>query len=228
MRVSDVMTRRVILVTPKTTIVDAIRLMLKNHISGLPVIDHKSKLVGMVTEGDFLRRAEIGTERKRSAWFDALFGPAESATRYVHSHGLKVKDVMTSNPATAGEDMSLDEVVHLMETRGVKRLPVVRRGKVVGIVSRANLMRALASIHRAPPKASKRDATIRNRILSSIAKQSWSTGAVFDVIVRNGIADMWGTIADVKQREALRVLIENMPGVKRVEDHLTWRETPHL
>jgi CBS domain-containing protein len=228
MRVSDVMTRRVIFVTPKTTIVDAIRLMLKNHISGLPVIDHKSKLVGMVTEGDFLRRAEIGTEHKRSAWFAALFGPAESASRYVHSHGLKVKDVMTGNPAAAREGMSLDEVVHLMETRGVKRLPVVRRGKVIGIVSRANLMRALASIHRAPPRASERDATIRNRILSSIAKQSWSTGAVFDVIVRNGIADMWGTIADVKQREAFKVLVENTPGVKRAEDHLTWRETPHL
>lgn len=98
--------------------------------------------------------------------------------------------------------MSLDEVVHLMETRGVKRLPVARRGKVVGIVSRANLMRALASIHRAPPKASKRDATIRNRILSNIAKQSWSSDAAFDVIGRNGIADMWGTIADLEQRDA--------------------------
>ena len=143
MKVSDVMTRRVISINPEASIVDAICLMMTNHISGLPVIDREGKLVGMVSEGDFLRRAELGTERHRSVWFDAIFGPAQSATEFIHSHGLKVEEVMTRNPAFVLEDSSLAEVVHLMETRRIKRLPVLRGARVVGILSRANLLRAL-------------------------------------------------------------------------------------
>ncbi len=122
MRTSDVMTHDVISVTPETSIVNAIRLMLRNHVSGLPVIDHEGKLVGMLTESDFLRRPEIGTERRRSAWFDALFGPAESAGRYVRSHGVKVRDVMTGDPATVAENAPLDQVVRLMEARAVRHV----------------------------------------------------------------------------------------------------------
>ena len=136
MKVSDVMTRRVISINPEASIVDAICLMMTNHISGLPVIDREGKLVGMVSEGDFLRRAELGTERHRSVWFDAIFGPAQSATEFIHSHGLKVEEVMTRNPAFVLEDSSLAEVVHLMETRRIKRLPVLRGARVVGILSR--------------------------------------------------------------------------------------------
>ena len=144
MKVSDVMTRRVVSVAPEATIRHAIRLMLDNHISGLPVIDDKGKLVGIVSEGDFLRRSEIGTERKRSHWLDAFLGPGAPANDYVHSHGFKVKEVMTRKPITVQEDTPLDQVVHLMESLRVKRLPVVRGEKVVGVVSRVSLMRALA------------------------------------------------------------------------------------
>jgi CBS domain-containing protein len=222
MKVSDVMTRRVVSVTPEATIRHAIRLMLDNHISGLPVIDDRAKLVGIVSEGDFLRRSEIGTERRRSRWLGALLGPGEPANDYVHSHGLKVKEVMTRKPITVQEDTPLDEVVHLMESRSVKRLPVIRGEKVVGVVSRANLMRALASMYRAAPKSSKNDAAIRGQILSDIAKQDWSVGIDVDVVVRNGIADIWGSIAELAQRDALKVLVEKTPGVKHVEDHLTY------
>lgn len=221
MKVSDVMTRRVVSVTPEATIRHAIRLMLDNHISGLPVIDDQGRLVGIVSEADFLRRSEIGTERKRSRWLDALLGPAEPANDYVHSHGVKVGEVMTRKPITVQEDTPLDQVVHLMEGHRVKRLPVVRGEKVVGIVSRANLMRALASIYRAAPKSSKGDAAIRSQILSDIAKQDWSLGVDVDVVVRDGIADIWGSIAEPAQRDALRVLIEKTPGVKQVAEHLT-------
>ena len=154
MKVSDVMTKRVISIRPEATIRDAIKLMLKNHISGMPVINVKGKLVGILTEGDFLHRSETGTERRRSRWLDALFGPSEAAKEFVHSHGLKVKEVMSRNPLTVRENTPLDEVVHLMEHRNIKRLPVMRSGKVVGIISRANLMHALASLHRGarPPQ----------------------------------------------------------------------------
>jgi len=221
MKVSDVMTRRVVSVTPEATIRHAIRLMLDNHISGLPVIDDQGRLVGIVSEADFLRRSEIGTQRKRSRWLDALLGPAGPANDYVHSHGFKVEEVMTRKPITVQEDTPLDQVVHLMEGHRVKRLPVVRGEKVVGIVSRANLMRALASIYRAAPKSSKGDAAIRSQILSDIAKQDWSLGVDVDVVVRDGIADIWGSIAELAQRDALRVLIEKTPGVKQVAEHLT-------
>src|SRR6516165_3587039 len=147
MKVSEVMTRRVISILPDAPISDAIKLMLKKHISGLPVIDEEGKLVGILTEGDLLRRPEIGTERRRSRWLDALFGPGEAADAYVHSRSREVKDIMTRDPVTVKECTPLHEVVHLMERRNFKRLPVIRAGKVVGIISRANLIRALAGLH---------------------------------------------------------------------------------
>jgi CBS-domain-containing membrane protein len=222
MKASDVMTRRVISVSPEATTLDAIKLMLKHHISGLPVIAHGGKLVGIVTESDFLHRPETGTERKRSRWLDSFFGPAAAAKAFVQSHGLKVADVMTRDPITVAENAPLDEVVRMMESYKIKRLPVTRRGKVVGIVSRADLMMALASISRGTPVTGG-DAVIRDRIMAAICEQSWTAGAMVDVVVRNGVADVWGTITDVTQRDALRVLVAGTPGVKQVEDHLTWQ-----
>ena len=125
MQVSNIMTRRVISVVPDEAIDAAIELMLKHHISGLPVIDDKGELVGIVTEGDFLRRPETSTEYKTgSRWRDAFFSSSKVTENYVHTHGMKVKDVMTPNPLTVAEDTPLDEVVGLMQTRNVKRLPV--------------------------------------------------------------------------------------------------------
>ena len=226
MKVSDVMTWRIISVSPDATILEAIKLMLKHHISGLPVIDHNRELVGIVTESDFLHRPETGTERKRSRWLDTFFGPAAAAKDYVRSHGFKVRDVMTHNPVTVAENAPLDEVVRTLESHSVKRLPVMRRGKLVGIVSRADLMLAVASIDRATPASRGNDAMIRNRIMAAIREQSWTAGATIDVIVRNGVADVWGTISDVAQRDALKVLVMSTLGVKRVEDHLTWQGEP--
>ena len=226
MKVSDVMTKRVISISPETSVFVAIQLMLKHHISGLPVIDNHAKLVGVITEGDFLRRAEIETERKRSIWLDALLGPTEGATEYVHSHGLAVKEVMTGNPIAVVENTPLGEAVLLMENKNVKRLPVLRDGKVVGIISRANLMRALMSIHRAAPKSSDDDAAIRDCILADIGKQAWSSGAIVDVVVHEGVVDLWGSITDTAQRDALMVLVKNVPGVIRVESHVAWKGQP--
>ncbi len=226
MKVTDVMTRRVISVAPDARIEEAISLMLKHHISGLPVIDGKGKLVGVVTESDFLRRPEIGTEKKRWRWLDAFFGPGDAAMSYIHSHGSKVRDVMTRKAMTINENAKLEDVVHLLESHSIKRLPVVRRGKVIGIVSRANLMRALASLRHAVPALSKIDSAIRDRVLDTLYEQTWSAGAAVEITVRNGIADIWGTLSDPTQRNAVRILVEATPGVKRVEDHLTWQDEP--
>ena len=222
MKAADVMTRRIISVSPEATILEAIKLMLKHHISGLPVIGRKGKLVGIVTESDFLHRPEIGTERKRSSWLDALFGPAAGAHDYVRSHGLKVHDVMTRDPVTVAENTP--QAVRIMGAHSVKRLPVMRRGKLVGIVSRADLMLAIANINRAAPASGGDDAAIRYHIMAAIREQGWTAGAVLDVIVCDGTADLWGSISDVTQREALKVLVASTPGVKKIEDHLTWQD----
>jgi CBS domain-containing protein len=224
MKASDVMTRRIVSVTPEATVLEAVRLMLQNHISGLPVIDATGNLIGVVTEGDFLRRAETGTQRKRSRWLELLVGPRTLAEDYIHAHGRKVEEVMTPDPVTISEDTPLEEVVRAMERHRIKRLPVVRGKNVVGIVSRANLMHALASLGRAAPAASNSDTAIRNQILKELDKQVWAPVALIDVVVRDGVVELWGTITEEKQGDGLRVVAENIPGVKKVVNHLTWIE----
>ncbi len=224
MRASDVMSSRVIAVAPEATVLEAIELMLGNRISGLPVIDDTGALVGIVTEGDFLRRAETGTERKRPHWLEFLIGPDHLAAEYVRSHGRRVAEVMTRDPITAAENTSLDEIVQIMERKRIKRLPVVRAGKVVGIVSRANLLHALASVSRDLPAPEKSDGEIKRRILDEFERQPWAPIALIDVIVKNGVVELWGSVTEAKQREALKVCAENIPGVKKVVSHLSWVE----
>ena len=142
--------------TPETSIVDAANLMLQRHVSGLPVVDGDSKLVGVVSEGDFIRRSEIGTGRRRGRWLRFILGPGKSALDFVHEHGHKVGEVMTKSPLTITEDAALQEIVALMEKNNIKRLPVVRGDKVVGIVSRANLLQAVASLARRVTRSDRR------------------------------------------------------------------------
>ena len=224
MKVHDIMSPRVISVAPDASILEAIRLMLQNHISGLPVIDESGALVGVVTEGDFLRRAETGTERKRSRWLEFLVGPSRLADEYVHTHSRTVKDVMTTEAVTIAEDAALEEAVQLMESRRIKRLPVVRDGQVVGIVSRANLLHALVSLAAAAPPPAKTDVAIREALLAEFEKLTWAPAALVDPVVKDGVVELWGTITEEAQREALKVCARNIPGVKSVVSHLTWIE----
>ncbi len=222
MQVRDVMTRNVISVKAEEPILTAARLMLQNRISGLPVLDASGALVGVVTDGDFLRRSEIGTTRQRPKWLEFVIGPGRMADEYVHASGRKVAEVMTPEPYTIGEDDSLEAVVELMEQHRIKRLPVLRDGRMVGIVSRANLMHALASLAPETPAASGDDSAIRDRIMAALAKQHWAFGV--NVVVKNGVAEVWGTIMDERERQACIVAVENVAGVKEVHDHLVWVE----
>ena len=222
MKVKDVMTSPVISIEPETPVLQAVRIMLQRRISGLPVIDKDGRLAGMVTEGDFLRRAETGTERRRPRWLEYLVGPGRLADEYTHSHGRKVSEIMTADPVTVTEETSLEEVVKLMEKRQIKRLPVVRGEEVVGIISRANLVHALAGMAREVKPVAAGDQGIRDRLLAELAKQPWAPVALIDVIVKDGIVDLWGTITDERERQAIIVAAENVPGVKRVNDHLAW------
>ncbi|HEY2229003.1 MAG TPA: CBS domain-containing protein [Xanthobacteraceae bacterium] len=222
MNVRDAMTPRIISIATDAPITQAMRLMLQNRISGLPVVDGKGELVGMVTEGDFLRRGEIGTQRQRARWLEFLIGPGRLADEYVRARGRKVEDVMTREPVTVTEDTALDEVVRLMERHRIKRLPVVRGDQLVGIVTRANIMHALVSLATETKPATGDDAGIREQILAECRRQSWAP--MTNVVVRNGVVELWGTITDDRERQALIVASENVAGVKQVHDHLVWIE----
>ena len=224
MRAHQIMTRSVITIAPDCTILEAANTMLQHHVSGLPVVDTAGSLVGIVSEGDFIRRNEIGTQRKRGRWLKFLMGAGLTATDYVHEHGRKVSEVMTTDPVTVAEDATLEQIVTSMETNGVKRLPVVRQGKLVGIVSRANLLQAVASLAREIPDPTADDDHIRSRVIAAIEKNDWSPFGL-NVIVRDGIVHLSGVITDESSRQAAKVATENIAGVKKVHDHLCWVDT---
>jgi CBS domain-containing protein len=222
MKVKDVMTRNVVSVKTNEPIVRAARLMLQNNISGLPVVNGEGDLVGMVTEGDFLRRSELGTQRRRPRWLEFIVGPGRLAEEYVMQSGKKVEEIMTAGPVTATLDESLEDVVELMERHHIKRLPVIESGRMVGIISRANLMHALASLARDTPAPTGDDSKIRDNIMAAIGNQKWAPHV--NVVVKNGVAELWGIITDERERQALIVATENVPGVEQVHDHLVWVE----
>jgi CBS domain-containing protein len=224
MKIRDIMSTRVISIAPDASVLEAIRLMLQNHISGLPVIDSSGAVVGVITEGDFLRRGETGTERKRPRWLEFLLGPGRLADEYVKTHGRQVNDVMTREVITIADEAGLDEAVDIMERRRIKRLPVVRGGQVIGIVSRANLLHALVGLAAAAPPPTMADTAIREELLAEFARQTWAPAALVDPVVKEGVVELWGTITEEAQREALKVCAENIPGVKSVVSHLTWIE----
>ena len=223
---SDVMTRKVISVDPDSTVLQAARLMLQHRISGLPVLDKTGKLLGVLSEGDFLRRRETRTERQRSRWLEFLMGPGTIATEYTHSHGNKVSEVMTTDVRTVDENASLEEIVELMEKHRIKRVPVMSGSVLVGIVTRSNLMRAMVSMTRVAPGViqAKDDDSIREKLLEEMQKEQWAPAALTNIVVHDGIVELWGVLADERQRAALKVMAENIPGVKAVKDHMVWVE----
>jgi len=217
------MTRKVITVGTAASIVEAANIMLENHVSGLPVIDETGKLVGIVSQGDFIRRAEIGTQRKRGRWLKVLLGPGKAASDFVREQGRKVGEIMTLDPCTVTEDAALSDVVQLMEHHHVKRLPVLRGDQLVGIVTRSNLLQAVAELAREVPDPTADDDHIRNHIITSIEKADWAPFGL-GVIVRNGNVHLSGVITNEQSRQAAIVAAENVAGVKKVHDHLCWVE----
>jgi len=224
MRAHQIMTKDVITVTPHTTIEEAARMMLQTRISGLPVVDDAGQLVGIVSESDFLRRSEIGTGRKRPAWLQFLLGPGRAAADFVQERGRKVEDVMTRDPITVSEETSLQDLVHLMEKHGIKRLPVMSGKTLRGIVTRSNLLQAVASLAQEIPDPTADDDHIRERILHTVNATDWRPIG-FEVTVRNGVVHLHGIITDDKARQATIVAAENTAGVTKVHDHLCFVDT---
>jgi CBS domain-containing protein len=219
MKIADVMTRGVVSVAPDKSMREAALLMLQYDVSGFPVVDH-GKLVGMVTEGDFLSRVETGTESGETRRTEPITDPGLLAARYAHSHGRKVGDVMSKNVVTVAEDASLEDAVRLMERHRIKRLPVVRGGAMVGIITRADILHAFIVGSPKPVAAVVSDGGIREQLMAELAKQTWAPQRSVNVVVENGAVEFQGVVRDERQRVALRIIGENTPGVKAVRDNL--------
>ncbi|MEJ1974951.1 MAG: CBS domain-containing protein [Acetobacteraceae bacterium] len=226
MKAGDVMADQVLTVTPETTIQVAIALMTENHISGLPVLGAENKLVGILTEGDLLQRAETGTEHApRPKWLEFLLGPGREAAEYVQTHSQLVGDLMTDEVVSVTEDVPLRDVVALMEKRRIRRVPVLRDGHLVGIISRADLVRALGRKLAATPAPGGSDDAIGAALRAELAKQSWvGPNTNIDIVVHGGVVTLDGVIFDERSRDALRVAAQNVAGVTSVVDRLVWVE----
>jgi CBS domain-containing protein len=220
MKASDVMTRTVITIDEQAHIAEALRLMLGKAISGLPVVDCNNQLVGIITEGDLLRRAELATERHIAWWKNLLFGPWYSAEEYVRTHARTVGSVMTRETLCIAEDTPLSMIVEIMEQGHVKRLPVTKDGKIVGIVSRRDVLKPLSSVVGDPLAGSATDTIILQQIEQDLAAQPWSPRHNISVTVKDGVVTLSGTVSGFEQREALRVLSEGIVGVRKIRDQI--------
>lgn len=218
MRADQIMTQQVIAVGPDTSIVEAANTMLRHHIGGLPVVDPAGKLIGIISEGDFIRRAELGTQRKRGRWLQFLVSSDQIASDFVHAHGRKVGQIMTPDPLTIAEDTPLERIVQIMESGSVKRLPVMRGDRLVGIVTRTDFLAAVANLARNAPSQSADDEHIRNAVLAAIQQAPWRPYTL-NVTVADGIVSLRGVVKNDRARQAAIVAAENVAGVKKVDDH---------
>lgn len=222
MKARDIMTTKVVTVNPETAVRDVAGLMIEKHISGVPILNDSGMLVGMISEGDLLRRPEIGTEKHPRRWLSFFTRADEQAREFSKSHALRASDVMTAPVIHVAEDTSLVDVVGLMEKHNVKRVPVLADGRLVGIVSRRDMLRALAWQCDPMPPPPESDAAVRAIMNDVLKNEDWAMSAIVNVIVADGVVHLWGVIDSDEQRQALRVAAENIAGVTAIEDHLTF------
>src|SRR5271166_93171 len=220
MRAMDVMTSEVITVDADASVQAVAKLLAERGISAVPVVDRENRVIGMVSEGDLLHRTETGTERRRSWWLDMMASTNKLAGDYIKSHSGKVKDVMTRDVISVTETTPVADIAVLLETNRIKRVPVVRDGKLAGIVSRANLVRALGMTINEPSGTEADDRTIRDKLLAELKAQRWAEVSPANVTVKDGVVHLWSSYLSEQEKRALVVAAENIPGVRRVEDHM--------
>lgn len=222
MKARDVMVSPVITAKPSSLVREVAKMFLDRRISAVPVVDDQGRLVGIVSEGDLLHRSEAGTERQHSWWLLALTGDETLAADYVKANASKVADIMTRDVVSAAPDTPLHEIAALLENNAIKRVPIVENGQLVGIVSRANLIQAVASAgkHLEIPLS---DTAIREKLLAHLNREPWVHTGLLNITVADGIVDLWGITDSDTERKALRVAAERSPGVRAVNDHLVTR-----
>jgi CBS domain-containing protein len=219
MKARDVMVSPVFTVKPTSSVREAAKIFIERRISAVPVVDAQGSLVGIISEGDLMRRSETGTERKHSWWLDAFTSDETLAAEYTKAHARKVADVMTRQVITAKPDTPLHEIATLLEKNSIKRVPIVEGGQLVGIVSRANLVQALASV-RKTLDIPLSDTMIRDQLLTHLKRQKWADTQFLNITVNGGIVDLWGITQSESERQAIRVAAESIPGVRAVNDNM--------
>lgn len=221
MFVADLMKQPALTVRPETTLMDAARIMLANRFSGLPVVDAAGQLVGMVTEDDLLRRAELDTEGGEPTWLKTIFFPSATAADYVRAHGRRVEEVMSRRPVTVTKETPLAEVTDLMHDKHIKRLPVIENGRVIGVISRADILAALAA-KLIEVKPGFTDAAIKDSILAALKQERWAPQSGIRIEVKDSEVTLEGVIFSDDERRAVQVIAENIQGVTRVNDNLVY------
>jgi CBS domain-containing protein len=220
MRAIDVMVREVVTVRPDTDVADAVKLLAEHDVSALPVVDGEGNLLGILSEADLIHRAEIGTEKHRPWWLEAVTGASRLAEEFAKSHGKKVGEIMTSGAISVSEDTPLSEIAALFEQKQIKRVPVVKDGKLIGIVSRSNLVQALATVVGRMDQHDETDRQIRLELQSRLQQQSWTDFGSRNITVSDRVVHLWGLVGSEAERKALLALAENVPGVARVSDEM--------
>jgi CBS domain-containing protein len=225
MKASDVMTTNVITVQPGASVREVAELLVMRGISAVPVVNDRAELVGIVSEGDLLHRTETDTVQPGSWWLRLLTNEEVLASRFVKANARKVEDIMTRDVVVVDPDASLAEIATLLEKKRIKRVPVVKNGKLVGIVSRANLVQALATAQREiQPAAAPSDAAIRDKLVARLKNEPWAHSSLVNVVVEDGIVHLWGIVRSAAEQQAVRVAAETTPGVRGVNDHLSVRQ----
>jgi CBS-domain-containing membrane protein len=221
MEAKDIMTAEVVTVAPDAAVRDIAALLLERRISATPVVDAAGKLLGIVSEGDLMRRQDIGTAGHRSWWLDLISSPETRAADYVRSHGVKAADVMTTDLVTVAEDTPIGKIAETLERNHIKRVPVVTGGKLVGVVSRADLLRALvAQKEHVTFQQDTRDAAIREAIWAEITANAGVASQHVHVVVTQGTAHLWGAVPSETEKRAAEMAAGSVSGVKAVENHL--------
>lgn len=223
MKAQDIMTRDVVSVRPDATIRDIAALMVDKHISGVPVVTDDGKIVGMVSQSDLLHRAEVGTERRHKWWFKVIADSRDMAREYAKAHGLHAADVMSRYVISVKPDTDLGEVADILDKSRIKRVPVIQDSKLVGIVTRGDLVRAL-TMTKTTKAATKVDNAALHKVLQDrIRAQPWLNAdqSHINLMVKDGVVEMWGFIETPDQHRALRALVEETDGVARIEDQVT-------
>jgi CBS domain-containing protein len=222
MKAKDIMGTNVVTVGPEASVRQVAGILLKNRISALPVVDEHGELIGIISEGDLMRRAELETDYRRSWWLEIFARKRKEnlAIEYVKSHARKVKDVMTRTVITAKPATSLRDIAALLEKNRIKRVPIVANRRVVGIVSRANLVQALASLREDSEQSTISDAAIRKKVMLQLHSEQWSRHSLFNATVEGGIVKLWGVADSEAEKEAARVAAEQVAGVQAVENNV--------
>lgn len=221
MQATDVMTKDVITVSPEAEVREIVELLIRHRISALPVVTADQRVVGIVSEGDLMRRVENTTDKRDSWWLSALFSGSNDAEKYIKSHGRKAVDIMSRDPVTVTEDTPLYKIAQTLEKHHIKRVPVVKDGKLVGIVSRANLLQGFALAGKDDTAGgSNDDQTLRDAVMHDLTAKAGLAGGRINVVVSEGEVQLWGLVDTATEQKAASVAAEGIKGVKRVINNL--------